>query len=52
MWARALDISGVNFCPGTRFCKFCSGIRFLAIFDQKCVIFDKSEKSDLLAENF
>ena len=36
MWARALDISGVNFCPG---------IRFLAIFlKEKCVIIDKRVK--------
>ena len=38
MRARALGISGVNFCPG---------IRVLQFLTKK-----KSEKSDLLAENF
>ena len=46
MRARALGISGVNFCPGIRFCEvnFAQALGFLAIFDQKCVIFDKRVK--------
>ena len=44
--ARALGISGVNFCPGIRFLgsKFCLSIRFWAIFDKKSVIIDKRVK--------
>ena len=34
IFARALGLGG----------KFCPGIRFLAIFDKKCVIFDKRDK--------
>ena len=43
VWARALGISGINFCPGIRFWEvnFARGIRFLVIFDKKCVILDK-----------
>ena len=46
MQAWALGISGVNFSPGIRFweVKFCLGIRFLASFDKKVVIFDKRDK--------
>ena len=36
MQARALGISGVNFCPGIRFWEV-NFIRFLAIFDKKNV---------------
>ena len=44
--AKELGISGVNFCPSIRFCKvnFAQALGFLAIFDQKCVIFDKRVK--------
>ena len=39
---------------GIRFFRvnFCSGIRFLVIFDKKCVIFDKSEKVTYLLKIF
>ena len=51
--ARALGILGINFCPGSRFWEinFARALGFLAIFDKKCVIFDKSEKSDLNLKN-
>ena len=52
--ARALGISGVNFCPGIRFCKlnFARALGVWQLLTKKCLIFDKSDKSDLLAENF
>ena len=45
---RALGILGVNFCPGSRFWQvnFAQALGFWQ-FLKKCVIFDKSEKSDL-----
>ena len=48
MRARALGIPGVNFCQVLGG-KFCPGIRFLQFLTKKIC---KSEKSDLLAENF
>ena len=41
VWAQALGFSGVNFCPGIRF-REVKIVR--AIFDKKCVIFDKRVK--------
>ena len=54
MWAGALGISGVNFCQGIRFWEvnFARALGFFAIFYKKCVIFYKSEKRGLLAEDF
>ena len=46
--ARALGISGVNFCPGIRFWEvnFARALGFLQFlpFDKKCVIFYKRVK--------
>ena len=44
--AWALGILGVNFLPRHQVLgdKFCLGIRLSAIFDKKCVIFEKSEQ--------
>ena len=48
MRARALGISGVNFCPGIRFWEvnFARALGFLQFlpFDKKCVIFYKRVK--------
>ena len=54
VWAQALGISGVNFCPSIRFweVKFAQALGFRQFLTKKCVIFDKRVKSDLLAENF
>ena len=49
-----VGISGFNFCLGIRFWEVnldCV-LGFWQFLTRKCVIFDKSEKSDLLAENF
>ena len=52
--AWTLGFSGVNFCPGIRFWEvsFAWVLGFWQFLTKKCVIFDKSEKSDLVAEKF
>ena len=53
--ARALGISGVNFCQSIRFWEvnFACTLGFWQFLTRKCVIIDKRvKKSDLLAENF
>ena len=46
MRARALGISGVNFCPGIRFWEvnFARALGFWQ-FDKKCVMIDKKVKN-------
>ena len=41
--ARALGISGVNFCPGIKFCElnFARALGVWQLLTKKCVIFDK-----------
>ena len=43
MRARALGISGVNFCPGIKFCElnFARALGVWQLLTKKCVIFDK-----------
>ena len=55
VWAQALGISGVNFFPALGQIwevNFARALGFWQFLTKKCVIIDKSEKSDLLAENF
>ena len=52
--ARALGISGVNFCPGIRFWEvnFAWALGFWQFLTRKCVIIDKSEKVTYLLKIF
>ena len=46
VWAQALGISGVNFCPGIRFWElnFAQALGFWQFLTKECVIFDKRVK--------
>ena len=54
MQARAIGISGVNFCPGIRFWEvnFAQALGFWQFLTKKCAVIDKSEKVAYLLKIF